>query len=343
MWQRQIQRRVLHLRAESVAEEAQDRRGLRVVHDHEVVLTVEEQRVVEDLLEVDLLHLRRPVEVGALERVVHALGDAEELVAPLHDLPVGVDADTPEQRDVRREQLGHPAAVGRGVEMEDLGATKRLGEPEDLVHDLDSDRAGVVGAAAFRGGARVRARSTPVVGMAAAGGAGLVRGSIYRLMRTALVCPDKFRGTLTAAEAAAAMAAGLRAAGFDEIRELPLADGGDGTLDALLASRGGSRRNAVVTGPLGDPVEAEWGLLPGRARGRRDGPRERSTRSSTVATTRSARRPAAPASSSQWRSAAVRDASSSVSAGARAPTEGLPRSRRSGGRRVRFRSPSRAT
>jgi glycerate 2-kinase len=82
-------------------------------------------------------------------------------------------------------------------------------------------------------------------------------------MRTALVCPDKFRGTLTAAEAAAAMAAGLRAAGFDEIRELPLADGGDGTLDALLAARGGSRRNAIVTGPLGDPVEAEWGLLPG--------------------------------------------------------------------------------
>jgi glycerate kinase len=82
-------------------------------------------------------------------------------------------------------------------------------------------------------------------------------------MRTALVCPDKFRGTLTAAEAAAAMAAGLRRAGFEEIREIPLADGGDGTLDALLASRGGSRRTAIVTGPLGDRVEAEWAMLPG--------------------------------------------------------------------------------
>jgi glycerate kinase len=82
-------------------------------------------------------------------------------------------------------------------------------------------------------------------------------------MPTALVCPDKFRGTLTAAEAAAAMAAGLRTAGFDDVRVLPLADGGDGTLDALLAARGGSRRTAVVTGPLGDRVEAEWGLLPG--------------------------------------------------------------------------------
>jgi glycerate kinase len=81
-------------------------------------------------------------------------------------------------------------------------------------------------------------------------------------MRSALVCPDKFRGTLTAQEAAAAMAAGVLAAGFDDVEELPLADGGDGTLDALLA-RGGGRRSAVVTGPLGEPVEAEWGLLPG--------------------------------------------------------------------------------
>jgi glycerate kinase len=82
-------------------------------------------------------------------------------------------------------------------------------------------------------------------------------------MTAALVCPDKFKGTLGAAQAAAAMAAGLHAAGFDDVIELPLADGGEGTLDALLAARGGSRRTAVVTGPLGDPVEAAWGLLPG--------------------------------------------------------------------------------
>ena len=86
-------------------------------------------------------------------------------------------------------------------------------------------------------------------------------------MAVALVCPDKFRGTLTAAGAAEALARGLEAAEvdrrrFDEVRRLPLADGGEGTLDALLASKGGSRRHATVTGPLGDPVEAEWGLLP---------------------------------------------------------------------------------
>jgi glycerate 2-kinase len=79
----------------------------------------------------------------------------------------------------------------------------------------------------------------------------------------AVACPDKFRGTLRADEAAAAISAGLRRAGFVDIVELPLADGGEGTLDTLLAARGGSRRVARVTGPLGDPVDAEWGVLPG--------------------------------------------------------------------------------
>jgi glycerate kinase len=76
-----------------------------------------------------------------------------------------------------------------------------------------------------------------------------------------LVAPDKFRGTLTAPEAARALAAGVRATGA-EAEELPLADGGEGTLDAVLSARGGERRHATVTGPDGRPVEAEWGLLP---------------------------------------------------------------------------------
>ena len=77
----------------------------------------------------------------------------------------------------------------------------------------------------------------------------------------AVACPDKFRGTLRADEAAAAMAAGLRRAGYDDVVEAPLADGGEGTLDTLLATLGGSRRVARVTGPLGEPVDAEWGVL----------------------------------------------------------------------------------
>ena len=70
-----------------------------------------------------------------------------------------------------------------------------------------------------------------------------------------LAAPDKFRGTLTAGEAAAAIAAGAERAGWSAVR-LPLADGGEGTLDVL----GGGNRRTVVSGPLGDRVEAAWHL-----------------------------------------------------------------------------------
>lgn len=78
------------------------------------------------------------------------------------------------------------------------------------------------------------------------------------------MCPDKFRGSLTAPAAAQALAAGAERAGATEVRQIPLADGGEGTLDALLAARGGRRRSAQVAGPLGEPVDAEYGVLPDR-------------------------------------------------------------------------------
>src|SRR5262245_729700 len=67
-----------------------------------------------------------------------------------------------------------------------------------------------------------------------------------------LAVPDKFRGSLTASQAARALALGAGG----ECRELPLADGGEGTLEVL----GGPNRSTRVTGPLGDPVDAEWRL-----------------------------------------------------------------------------------
>ncbi len=77
-----------------------------------------------------------------------------------------------------------------------------------------------------------------------------------------LAAPDKFRGTLTAAEAAAAIARGWRRTRpEDEVEEVPLADGGEGTLDAMVAALRGRRLPARVTGPLGRPVEAEYGLV----------------------------------------------------------------------------------
>jgi len=73
-----------------------------------------------------------------------------------------------------------------------------------------------------------------------------------------LCCPDKFRGSLTAREAAAAFVAGVERAGRRAV-QLPLADGGEGTLDVLCPASS-NRRSLRVTGPLGDPVDAEWGL-----------------------------------------------------------------------------------
>lgn len=82
-----------------------------------------------------------------------------------------------------------------------------------------------------------------------------------------LVVPDKFRGTLTATEAASAIARGWRRVRpHDLIEEVPLADGGEGTLDALLAALGGERRTARVSGPLGDEIEATFGLAGPRGR-----------------------------------------------------------------------------
>lgn len=71
-----------------------------------------------------------------------------------------------------------------------------------------------------------------------------------------LAAPDKFRGTASAEQVSGAIARGASPFGWS-VRQLPLADGGEGLLDALGAL-GGTRETLVVEGPLGDPVEAEW-------------------------------------------------------------------------------------
>src|SRR4029077_5140483 len=82
-----------------------------------------------------------------------------------------------------------------------------------------------------------------------------------------LAAPDKFRGTLTAHMAAAAIAAGASRAGCDAV-ERPRADGGEGTLDVL----GGGNRSTTVTGPLREPVVAAWRLGGGGPRVSEEGP-----------------------------------------------------------------------
>ena len=75
----------------------------------------------------------------------------------------------------------------------------------------------------------------------------------------ALIAPDKFKGSLTAGEVAQALAAGLRSAAGDgpviECELLPLADGGDGSVDAAV-SAGFTRHPCYVTGPTGQQVQA---------------------------------------------------------------------------------------
>ncbi len=77
----------------------------------------------------------------------------------------------------------------------------------------------------------------------------------------ATAAPTSLKGVLSAVAAADALAAGL-AAGGAEATAFPVADGGDGTLDVLERALGGERREALVSGPFGDPVCASWLLLP---------------------------------------------------------------------------------
>lgn len=76
-----------------------------------------------------------------------------------------------------------------------------------------------------------------------------------------VIAPDKFKDSLSAPEAARAMARGWRDVDpRADVDEVPVADGGEGTLDALLAGLGGERHRLRVAGPLGDPVDAAYGL-----------------------------------------------------------------------------------
>ncbi|MCY7399652.1 MAG: glycerate kinase, partial [Nocardioides sp.] len=75
-----------------------------------------------------------------------------------------------------------------------------------------------------------------------------------------VVAPDKFKGSLTAVQAAQAIADGLRRSRADiDVVQLPVADGGDGTVAAALAA-GYERRTATVQGPTGEPVEATFAV-----------------------------------------------------------------------------------
>jgi glycerate kinase len=83
-----------------------------------------------------------------------------------------------------------------------------------------------------------------------------------------VVAPQSLKGSLDAPEVGEAIAAGIRRVWPDaDIRVVPVADGGEGTVRALVAATGGTLHHARVTGPLGEPVVAEYGMLGGNRAG----------------------------------------------------------------------------
>lgn len=77
-----------------------------------------------------------------------------------------------------------------------------------------------------------------------------------------VVAIDSFKGSLSSLEAGTAIKNGIHLADPSaDIHICPLADGGEGTLDALVQSLGGKKRSIQVTGPLGESVEAKYGIL----------------------------------------------------------------------------------
>src|SRR3954469_1001359 len=79
--------------------------------------------------------------------------------------------------------------------------------------------------------------------------------------RPVLVAPDSFKGTFNAAQVAGAIGRGLERAGLMPPDLCPVADGGEGTLDALLPQLGGELLAVTVRGPLGAPVKTGFGLV----------------------------------------------------------------------------------
>jgi glycerate kinase len=84
-------------------------------------------------------------------------------------------------------------------------------------------------------------------------------GNIQASKRTILFAPDSFKGSLTSVEVARALADGWRRARPDDTTWLcPLADGGEGTLEAIAAAGGWTWQRAEVHDPLGRVIPARW-------------------------------------------------------------------------------------
>jgi len=84
-------------------------------------------------------------------------------------------------------------------------------------------------------------------------------------MKKAILIPDSFKGTMSSAEICRIMEGAIHKTYPEaEVLGIPVADGGEGSVDAFLAAVGGERIPVTVSGPYFEPVEAFFGMLPGR-------------------------------------------------------------------------------
>src|SRR5699024_6938741 len=77
-----------------------------------------------------------------------------------------------------------------------------------------------------------------------------------------IIAPDSFKGSLTALEATTSIKKGIKKA-CPEARTIsrPIRDGGEGTMEVLSNATAGQKESVTVSGPLGDKIEAEYGIL----------------------------------------------------------------------------------
>ena len=77
-----------------------------------------------------------------------------------------------------------------------------------------------------------------------------------------VVAPDSYKGSVSALDVANAMARGIHAVFADaDVKKVPIADGGEGTVEALVTATDGQLRTSEVRGPLGERIAAQWGVL----------------------------------------------------------------------------------
>uniref|UniRef100_UPI0037366B02 glycerate kinase n=1 Tax=Luteococcus sp. TaxID=1969402 RepID=UPI0037366B02 len=82
------------------------------------------------------------------------------------------------------------------------------------------------------------------------------------MRHTVVLAPDSFKESLTAKQVCEALERGMRQVMPDtDFVHVPMADGGEGTVQSLVDATGGSFVQTTVDGPLGDRVEATWGML----------------------------------------------------------------------------------